>query len=240
MAIRHHHYCRTALLGWLLLSAISLAEPRPHIVFSCWVPPNVPLHQSLTTLFTDAFDSLGYDFSMHYRPNQRSLMEASAGISDGDCARAQGYVDNNPETNLVRVDALLAQTSVEAWSHSPEQTVESEQDLLREPLRIGYVRGHVVIKELIERLDLPRVMSVTSTEHGLKMLSAGRLDLFIGTSVSTRQELKNIDLANPIYSVGHVIDIQGYAYLNEKHRSLLPGLARELRNRLPEGGRQFE
>lgn len=240
MAIRHHHCGRATLLGLLLLSAISLAEPRPHIVFSCWVPPSVPLHQGLNRLFTDAFDALGYDFTMHYRPNQRSLMEANAGISDGECARTLEYGQNNPEANLVRVDALLARTSMEAWSHSTERTFESEQDLIREPLSIGYVRGHVVVKELIERLDLPRLTPVTSTEHGLKMVSARRLDLFIGTSVSTRQELKNIDLTNPIYSVGHVLDIEGYAYLNEKHKLLLPALVRELSKRLPEGGWDFE
>ncbi len=237
----HRHYCRIALLlGWLLLSSISLAEPRPRIVFSCWIPPNVEIHQGLKRLFTDAFDALGYDFSMHYRPNQRSLMEARAGISDGDCARTEDYGDNNPESNLVRIDALLAQTSMEAWSDTRKRQFRSEQDLAREPLRIGYVRGHVVVKELIERHALPQITSVTSTEHGLKMVSAGRLDLFIGTSVSTRQEMENITLANPIYSVGHVLDIRGYAYLNDKHRALLPALEKELRKRLPEGGWQFD
>jgi hypothetical protein len=200
----------------------------------------VPLHQRLARLFTESFDALGYDFSMHYRPNQRSLMEANAGISDGDCARTLDYRDNNPESTLVRIDVLLARTSMEAWSRDPERTLSTEQDLTRESLRIGYVRGHVVVKEWIERHELPNLVSVTSTEHGLKMVSAGRLDLFIGTSVSTRQEMQDIDLSHPIYSAGHVLAIEGYAYLNEAHQALLPSLERELRKRLPTEGWHFE
>jgi len=229
------------LLGLLLSSSAALAEePRPKIVFSCWIPATVPLHQRVNTLFSESFDALGYDFSIHYRPNQRSLMEANAGISDGDCARTRDYRDNNPKSNLIRIDVLLARTSMEAWSRDPELTLENERDLTRKPLRIGYVRGHVVIKELMQRHELPKVISVTSTEHGLKMVSAGRLDLFIGTSVSTRQEMQQIDLSQPIYSAGHVLDIEGYAYLNEMHRALLPSIERELRERLPADGWQFE
>ncbi|MAN51720.1 MULTISPECIES: hypothetical protein [unclassified Marinimicrobium] len=237
-----HRRCHHALLllGWLLLSSHVIAEPRPKIVFSCWIPETVPLHQRVNTLFSESFDALGYDFGMHYRPNQRSLMEANAGISDGDCARTLDYRDNNPESSLIRIDVLLARTSMEAWSRNPELTLNTEQDLTRESLRIGYVRGHVVIKELMQRHELPNVISVTSTEHGLKMVSAGRLDLFIGTSVSTRQEMQQIELTQPIYSAGHVLEIEGYAYLNEAHRALLPSLERELRERLPTDGWQFE
>ncbi|UZJ42852.1 hypothetical protein OOT55_09305 [Marinimicrobium sp. C6131] len=238
---RHRRYYHALLLlGWLLLSSASLAEPRPRIVFSCWVPTSVPLHQRLSRLFTESFDALGYDFSMHYRPNQRSLMEANAGISDGDCARTRDYRENNPDTDLIRIDVLLARTSMEAWSREPDLTLTTEGDLAREPLRIGYVRGHVAVKDLMQRHSLPNLVSVTGTEHGLKMVSAGRLDLFIGTSVSTRQELEDIDLTHPIYSAGHVMDIEGYAYLNKAHRALLPSLERELRKRLPAGGWQFE
>ncbi|WP_157209878.1 hypothetical protein [Marinimicrobium agarilyticum] len=200
----------------------------------------MPLHERLTTLYAEAFDALGYDFQMHYRPNQRSLMEARAGVTDGECARTDTYDQDNASAPLVRVDAQIASTSLEAWSSDPDLKVVSLNRLVEHDYRIGYVRGHVAVSALMERYPTLRLTPITGTEHGLKMLSAGRLDLFIGTSISTRQEMAALQLPTTLYSAGHLMVLRGHPYLNEKHEALAKRLAEELKKRLPEGGWRFE
>lgn len=219
---------------WLLMS--STLHAAPTITFSCWIPPDVPLYSRVESLFRQAFEELGYEFEMHHRPNQRSLMEARTGTTDGECARTYRYAEQEPDSGLVRVDTMITRTSLEAWSHRTDLELSSVQDLHREPMRIGYVRGHVAVKNIVEQQALPYLIPVANSDNGFKMLSAQRLDLFIGTSVSTRQELEQLDLPNPIYSAGHLMDLRGHAYLHEKHRALAPKLARELSRLLPEGG----
>lgn len=227
-------------LGAALLVWASAVEARPTIVFSCWVPPNVPLHQHLTKMYVDAFDALGYDFKMHYRPNQRALMEAKAGITDGDCARTDTYGAEGDTSPLVRVETQIASTSLEAWSRDPGMRVTGIDDLSGHQYRIGYVRGHVAVQALRERYPALPLTPVTSTEHGLRMLNAGRLDLYIGTSVSTRQEIAALQLPDAVYSAGHLMVLKGHPYLNAQHRSLAAPLAEALKKQLPDGGWHFE
>lgn len=236
--MRIHH----KLLGWLILLppvmfSASL-NATPLITFSCWVPTGAPLYERAETLFREAFEELGYDFAMHYRPNQRSLMEANAGTTDGDCARPHSYPKLDPRTELVKVDALLAQTSVEAWSHKKALSLASIEELQQAPYRIGYERGDMAVQSLVDYYELPHLIQVPSTASGLKMLSAKRIDLFIGTSISIRQELEHLEptLPRALHSVGHLKEIQGHPYLHRKHRHLAPALARALRKRLPEEG----
>lgn len=231
---------RALAISAAFLAFSAAAEPRPTIVFSCWIPPSVPLHQRLSTLYAEAFDALGYDFEMHYRPNQRSLMEARAGVTDGDCARTDTYGQENPNVPLVRVEAQIASTSLEVWSSLPGLHVDSLESLAARDYRIGYVRGHVAVRSLMEHYPDLRLTSVTGTEHGLKMLSAGRLDLFLGTSVSTRQEIEALQLPATLYSAGHLMVLRGHPYLNSEREALATPLAEELMKRLPEGGWRFE
>lgn len=238
--MRTHH----KLLGWLLLPALFSGplNATPQIIFSCWVPSDVPLYQRAESLFREAFKELGYDFKMHYRPNQRSLMEANAGTTDGDCARTHSYPDVDPHTQLVKVDALIARTSVEAWSHQKGLFVASVDQLQHTPYRIGYERGNMAVQALVDYYELPHLVQVPSTASGLKMLSAKRIDLFIGTSISIRQELEQLGpaLPRPLHSAGHLKEIQGHPYLHRKHQHLAPALAQALRKRLPEEGWLFE
>lgn len=226
----------------LLLLAVSARpdEPRPGIVFSCWVPPDVPIYQRLEDLYRNAFNALGYDFEMHYRPNQRSLMEASAGITDGECARTDSYGRENPESNLVRVDTQIAETTLEAWSHDADLQLSRVEELGTQTFRIGYVRGHVAVGAIMAQYPNLPLTSVTSTKHGLKMVSVGRLDLFIGTSISTRQRLDSLQLPHPIYSAGHLMVLRGHPYLHQRHQHMADAFASELEKRLPEGGWQFD
>lgn len=231
-----------ALSRWmapLLLAFSSAAAAQPTITFSCWVHPDVPAYSRLEQLYRESFAALGYAFVMHHRPNQRSLMEAESGQTDGDCVRTHDYTEQNPDSRLIVVDTLLAQATLEAWSHHDGLTLSSTEDLYREEWRIGYERGHVAVQALINRHALPAVIPVVNSRSGLKMLAAGRIDLFIGTSVSIRQTIEQLDLPGPIYPAGDLMVLRGHVVMNERHQALAPRFAHELSKRLPESGMNF-
>lgn len=224
----------------LLLTLSAGAEQRPTVVFSCWVPPELPLYQQLKQLYDRAFDALGYDFEMRPRPSQRSLMEASTGQTDGECARSPDLQSEMPNTPLLRIDRLLGQTSFVAWSRDPDTSLQGPEALTGEPYRIGYVRGNAGVTALIERLELPRTVALTNTKLGLKMLSAGRLDLFVHTAASTEQALARLDLPHPVHAAGEIVQVDGYGYLHPDHKHLLEPLSEELDRLLAASGLELE
>lgn len=224
----------------LLLSLNAGAEQRPTVVFSCWVPPELPMYQQLNQLYDRAFDALGYDFEMRPRPSQRSLMEASTGQTDGECVRSPDLQSEIPDTPLLRIDSVLGQSSFMAWSLDPEADLQGPEALASKPYRIGYVRGNAGVTALIERLELSRTVPLTNTRLGLKMLSAGRLDLFVHTAASTEQALARIDLPQPVHAAGEIVQVDGYGYLHPDHKHLLEPLSRELDRLLSPPGLELE
>gem|GEM_PF-1319994 len=212
---------------------------QPSITFSCWVHPDVPAYSRLEALYREAFANLGYDFVMHHRPNQRSLMEAESGHTDGDCIRTHDYTEQNPDSRLIVVDTLVAQSTLQVWSHREGLTLTSTEDLHQEEWRIGYERGNVAVQALINQHSLPAVIPVVNSRSGLKMLSAGRIDLFVGTAVQIRQTHERITLPRPIYPAGDLMVLRGHAVMNERHQDLAPKFAEQLSRRLPEAGWQF-
>lgn len=224
--------CLTLLI--LLWSPASMA--RPQITFSCWVPPQFTAYGEMEALYRDAFDALGYDFQMQHRPTQRSLQEAINGITDGECIRTGNVLERGPEFPLARVDVLLVSADLEVWSLDEEVRIGSLDDLLESDYSIGYPRGAEAIPELIARHRIDNAHPVASTEVGLRMLAAGRIDLYVEAGTVIRLTLRELELPQTPHSAGVLMRLDGYPYLNRRHQDLLPALTRELRTRVPSEG----
>lgn len=229
----------TMLLLLVTLGPGASAE-RTEIVFSCWIPPELRGYQVVERLYKESFAALGYDFKMYYRPARRSIREASQGVTDGDCARVEDYLSDHSNAELVRVDALLAQSPLQIWSNTPGvQFKDLSEPFSDANYRIGFNEGNATVQRLVSKHDLTSVTEVKNTRSGLKMLSSGRLDLFMGGAEPIYQELEVLDLEQPIYLAAELMMLRGYPYMHESHRELSQDFARELNKRLPEGGLSF-
>lgn len=230
---------KNLILSLALAGSPGASAERPEIVFSCWISPEVRGYKAIEQLYRESFGALGYDFKMHYRPPRRSIREVSQGITDGDCARVEDYLSDHADEHLVRVEALLGQSPLQIWSNAPGVRFDELSQLASGDYRLGYNEASATVERFITKYSLTSVTAVRDTSSGLKMLSSGRLDLFIGNAQPIYQELEVLDLEQPIYLAAELMMLRGYPYMHESHSDLAQDFARELRKRLPKGGLSF-
>lgn len=256
---RHHSYLYIFTLIILLCIANARAadaraadrlQPAPDntassqaakkISFSCWIPPESPYHIKLKQIYSEVFSALGYDFEMIYRPMQREIYEANQGISDGVCARDVSYLSSTPQSPLLRVEVAVAHTELQVWTHLRGIRIDNLSELNASPLRVGYVRGSSSNEMIFSEERLSAAQALINADVGLRMLSAGRIDLLVIIDATVKRLLPNMQLRNEIYYAGTLYSQQAYAHLHSRHRALLPAFTEELRRRVPEGGISIE
>jgi hypothetical protein len=108
-------YARLISFAALLLFAAAVARAGPtasnkHINFTCSLDASSPTTKTLESYYRDAFQRLGYTFSMQQRPARRAIAEAASGVSDGDCARVKGVLDETYSGHLLAVDVIIGRT----------------------------------------------------------------------------------------------------------------------------------
>lgn len=202
----------------------STAAQRPTITFSCAVTPDSKLIGHLHALYTQAFSQLGYNFVLRDRPGRRSLSDANEGITDGECARLGKLNDNPSYQNLVRVDALLVHFKLSAYSFRDDLPPITADNILNLKLRIGYPRGHAAQEALLAKLPRRYLSQFSEITHGIRMLTANRLDIMVVPEALLNAALDEIGSPAP-HKVGVLAAYGAYPYLNSKHRHLAPPLA---------------
>lgn len=72
-------------------------------------------------------------------------------------------------------------------------------------------------------------IAVSTDSLGLKMLAAGRLDLYIGSGMQVATSLNRLALRRPIYLAGTLTTVEFYPHLHRRHQHLAAPLAAELK-----------
>lgn len=219
----------------LICVCLTARAAAPKIQFSCWIPPETSLYSELETAYQKAFAQLGYEFSMQFRPGQRSLFEAEKGITDGECAREANYLREVPDSQLLKVDILVGHSDLVVWSHIKDLSINSIEELLKTNYRMGYAVGDKTTEGLIKRHKI-NAYPIANHENALKMLSAGRIDLYIHPSAIIKLQLARMQLERPVYPAGVLLHMYAYPYLHKKHQDLAVPLVKALENIIPAGG----
>lgn len=257
MTSRHSYFCLLSLILMLCIASTraedsqtpylleptqkkSLASDAKKISFSCWIPPASRYSIILGRIYREAFAALGYDFEMIYRPMQREIYEANQGISDGVCARDWSYLSGAPESPLLRVDVVVARTELQVWSNDPDIKIANAGELNASSLQVGYVRGSSGNEVIFSKERMATAQALIDAEVGIKMLSAGRIDLLIIIDATLQRLLPGMQLRNDIYNAGTLYSQKAYVHLHPRHRDLLPAFTEELRRRIPAGGISIE
>jgi hypothetical protein len=229
--------CLMYLLGGALLLHSQALTARPAISFTCSLPEAMPYRLELEKVYTELFDSLGYDFSMSSSPVSRGLAMLDAGLADGDCSRSETLLDNTGELSVIKVNVVIRSTDYGLWSHSaaaPEFI--SISDLRERNTRIGYSKGSLVIEHFLKNHQLANVVPVAGLNNGLRMLGADRFDFYLVGNGLVYEQLDTLDLRSPIYLKGILFQDRSYLYLHRKHRDIKAAVEAKLRKLLPAGG----
>lgn len=197
------------------------------MIFSCGVVPDSRAVAVLEQLYVEAFDQLGYNFSIMERPGMRSLSDASQGRVDGECARYGQLADNSAfgdYSSLVRVEARLINFNINLYSYQPSPADVTVATIVDQQLKVGYQRGAIAQDKLLAKVPGKQRIQFVELVNGLRMLNAGRLHLIAAPKVLMDSAVNRTQLPAPA-RVGVLATYGAYPYLNEKHAALAPQLA---------------
>jgi hypothetical protein len=214
----------------ILITSATWAAPQT-IHFGCMAKLGSPLFLSVERIYKQAFEALGYHFHMSHAPSLRDAANAKSGRTDGSCARSLSFMKNRGE-NLVVVDVPLTKARFWAWSRSPDIKIFSFNDIVLHNYKIALRNGMVPIEVPLSKYPEIDPIRVTSSSQGLKLLAAGRIDLYIDERELILRPLNNMDIAAPIYHAGLLYEETVFPVLHQKHAGLADLLAQELRKQL--------
>jgi ABC-type amino acid transport substrate-binding protein len=210
---------------------ITLPEIKPNqIIFGCPIPDDSPAFKHLAKAFGEAFNILGYDFKMVSLPRARDVAALVTDKIDGSCGRMD-IPPFNQDPNLLRLEVVSGSFSVKVVSTKPRELIRSLDDLERGS-RIGFIRGTKLSADMVSSYPHLSAVGLTSSDIGIKMLAAGRIDYLADVPVTIDYLLKKININKKIYVVSDFPDRYFYAYLRSRHRALKKPLEDYLNQKL--------
>ncbi|GAA5317827.1 MAG: hypothetical protein AseanaTS_30340 [Candidatus Pelagadaptatus aseana] len=200
---------------------------RP-IVFVCSLAREVPVYDQIYSNYSQAFAALGYRFEMIHLPILRAEAELLSNRVDGSCGRAADFFKIWPE--IVKVAEPVMPVTIQAWSRNVSLQVGGRDSFRGKGYRVGVVRGTHTIKHLLMQYGQKHLIHVTSPIIGMKMLAAGRLDIFVDSATSVRSVVQRMGINQPLYMVGNLHHLDVYPALRPGLEALAQPLARELKS----------
>jgi len=193
-----------------------------------------PLSNDAGTGFLDviageAFRRNGLELSLIKLPAERGLLNANAGIDDGELLRIGGM--EKLYRNLVPVSEKLIDMHFVAFSKDSSIKIGAWRDLRN--YTIGFIKGWKIL-EINTPKDTKIVFARDATQL-FTMLEKGRIDIalydrLMGLEIIRSRQIRGArDLAPPLAVRGM------YIYLNKKHKALAPKLAASLADLKTEG-----
>ncbi len=221
-----------ALAGTLMLLAGSICRAEmPVLTLN---DPNEPPYTTtdqkgfVNAVAFEAFRRAGVQLRLVKLPAERGLINANAGIEDGDLARIAGLHAMYP--NLIRVPEKLIDWEFVAFGKNP--TLLSKLDVLRtQP--IGHIRGWKIYENMLA--GAPAVVSSDDSAQLFRQLQLDRIDValyerWLGMSLLRKQGIKGIYPLEPAIAKREM-----YIYLHKRHAALVPKIAEALRAIKAEG-----
>jgi polar amino acid transport system substrate-binding protein len=215
---------RSAVIGaGLAVISPSLAlAARPTLTLATGaLPPltSAPGHVGfLDALAQEIFNRVGTDATVVRLPVERALINANAGIEDGDMFRAAGFEKDYP--NLVQVPEKVLDFDFVAYATRADVQVREWNDLAR--YSVGYVTGW----KLYERnARIARdITTVRALDQLFQLLAAGRADVVLldrwqGLWLAREAGLAVRPLDPPLARA------EMFIYLHRRHAALVRPLA---------------
>ena len=177
----------------------------------------------------EAFRRAGLRLKLVRLPPERGLLNADAGIEDGDLTRIAGLEKNYP--NLIRVPEKLMDWHFVAFSRQAKLGNANWETL--QPLSVGHIKGWKIFEQNLK--STAPITSVETAEILFAMLNKNRIDValyerWLGLALAEQMGIKNIRVVEPPLAVREM-----FIYLNKRHADKVPGITAALRAIKDEG-----
>jgi polar amino acid transport system substrate-binding protein len=172
-------------------------------------------------LLREALRRIGHDLAVLSLPPERALVNANAGIEDGDMFRAPGLEKDYP--NLVRVPQPLLENDFVAFTLRADVDVQRWADLAR--YSVAHITGYKILERQLA--GSTNVTTVRDNELLLALLANGRADVilnsrWVGLWFARRAGLSLRELEPPL------LRVPMFTYLHRRHQALVSPLAEAL------------
>jgi len=176
----------------------------------------------------EAFRRAGVELRLVKLPAERGLINANAGIEDGDMARIAGLEKQYP--NLVRVPEKLVDWEFSAFSK--DTSIPSNWKAIRQH-SVGHIKGWKIYEQNLAGAE--RVTTADDPAQLFRLLDLNRIEVALyehsfGVALARQQGLKGVrPLAPPL------ANREMFIYLHKRHANLAPRIADALRAMKREG-----
>jgi len=198
-------------------------------------PGKSPIFKFAEVIYREAFRRLGFKFAYIVMPMKRCSAMADRGEVDGEPGRIRTYGQAYP--NLIRVNEPILTFNFSAYATDAGIKIDGWESLAGADYRIEYLRGTYLAETRLANLVPRENVSVTDAPvHSLKMLQAGRIDLFLHTDLLTLPLLNSEQFSGSgIVQAGIMESFDSYHYLHQRHAALAVQLAVVLKQLKEEG-----
>jgi len=174
-------------------------------------------------MLVQAFSQLGIDVVFRYRPDKRSVVEANAGLVDGEFARISSITQDYQ--NLLLVPESIAELDIVAFSIAPTIDLKRYQ-IKQHSYHIGHLLGWKNIEHLLAGYQ--HKTGVGDHLTLFKLLVRNRVDVVLYTKIAGQKILAKQKIK--IYKTSpSLLAYPVYLVLHKKHASLVPLLAAQLK-----------
>jgi polar amino acid transport system substrate-binding protein len=222
-------------LSWGLILALALpgalAAERPVLVLNDTneSPYTTPERNGFVDIVAgEAFRRAGFELRLIKLPAERGLINANAGIEDGDLVRIAGLERHYP--NLVPVPEKLMDWEFTAFSK--DAAIPPSWPVLRQRL-LGHIKGWKIYEQTVAGAE--RVTTTDDAAQLFRLLELGRIEValyerWLGLALVKQQGLKDVrPLAPPLATR------EMFIYLHKRHAALAPRIAAALQALKREG-----
>lgn len=219
-----------ALAVNLFSASTALAAPRVLEINNTNDPPySTQDHYGYADLIaTEAFRRVGVELRLIKLPPERGLLNANAGLADGDLTRIAGLEAQYP--NLVRVPEKLMDWEFVAFSKNRALAMDWPAIRSRP---VAHIKGWKIYEQQLA--GAPHVVTADDPEQLFRLLESGRVETvlyerWLGLALIKQQGLRGIWAHQPPLATREM-----FIYLHKRHAALTPKLAEALRKLKQEG-----
>lgn len=170
----------------------------------------------------EAFRRVGVELRLTKRPPERALLDADAGVIDGDLTRIEGIGAYYP--NLVRVPEKLVDWQFSAFAR--EAGIPARWPALRH-YRVGFLRGWKIYQA--QWPEGERALLADDAEQLFRLLDLGRIDVALHERWLGEAHIRRMGLADVHPIEPPLATREMFLYLHRRHAHLVPGLVDALR-----------
>lgn len=218
---------RAALILSALTGNASYAETEITLVLNDTNDPPFTTNASdgfLDIVAGEAFRRAGLKLKLVKLPPERGLVNANAGVEDGDLTRIIGLEKNYP--NLVRVPEKLIDWHFVVFARQ-ERTSEASWSAL-EKHSVGHIKGWKIFEQNLR--PATQITTVDTPEQLFSMLDKNRIDValyerWLGHALARQMGIQKVHVVEPPLAVREM-----FIYLHRRHADKIPAIASALRS----------